>query len=83
MRELKVAVVQMRPELAKMEENVGKMSETIARIATEQPVDVIVFPELSVTGYEVARGLRKWRSRSLEPLRTFWASMPPISACMS
>ena len=52
MRELKVAVVQMRPELAKMEDNVGKMSETIARIATEQPVDVIVFPELSVTGYE-------------------------------
>ncbi len=29
MRELKVAVVQMRPELAKMEENVGKMSETM------------------------------------------------------
>lgn len=52
MRELNVAVVQMEPELAKMEDNVGKMSETIARVATEQPVDVIVFPELSVTGYE-------------------------------
>lgn len=52
MRELNVAVVQMEPELAKMEDNVGKMSETVARVATEQPVDVIVFPELSVTGYE-------------------------------
>jgi predicted amidohydrolase len=52
MRELNVAVVQMAPELAKMEDNVGTMSETIAKIATQQSVDVIVFPELSVTGYE-------------------------------
>ncbi len=52
MRELNVAVVQMQPELTKMEDNVGKMAETVARIATEQPVDIIVFPELSVTGYE-------------------------------
>ncbi|MBN2007147.1 MAG: carbon-nitrogen hydrolase family protein [Anaerolineae bacterium] len=52
MRELNVAVVQMQPELGKMEANVGKMADFIAKIATEQPVDVIVFPELSVTGYE-------------------------------
>ena len=52
MRELNVAVVQMMPELSKMEDNMSKMSEMISRIATEQPVDVIVFPELSVTGYE-------------------------------
>ncbi len=52
MRELNVAVVQMAPELTKMEDNVGKMAEMVARIATEQPVDIIVFPELSVTGYE-------------------------------
>ena len=52
MRELNVAVVQMEPELAKMEANVGKMADFIARIATEQPVDVIVFPELAVTGFE-------------------------------
>jgi len=52
MRELNIAVVQMKPELAKMEANVGKMADFIARIATEQPVDIIVFPELSVTGYE-------------------------------
>lgn len=52
MRELNVAVVQMEPELAKMEANVGKMADFIARIATEQPVDIIVFPELAVTGFE-------------------------------
>ncbi|MGC9348931.1 MAG: carbon-nitrogen hydrolase family protein [Anaerolineae bacterium] len=52
MRELNVAVVQMEPALTKMEDNVGKMADTIARVATEQPVDIIVFPELSVTGYE-------------------------------
>jgi predicted amidohydrolase len=52
MRELNVAVVQMEPELTKMEANVGKMADFIARIATEQPVDIIVFPELSVTGFE-------------------------------
>jgi predicted amidohydrolase len=52
MRELNVAVVQMEPALAKMQDNVGKMSEYISRIATEQAVDMIVFPELSVTGYE-------------------------------
>ncbi|MFN2109495.1 MAG: carbon-nitrogen hydrolase family protein [Anaerolineae bacterium] len=52
MRELNIAVVQMEPELARMEANVGKMADFIARIATEQPVDIIVFPELSVTGYE-------------------------------
>lgn len=52
MRELNVAVVQMSPQLSKMEDNVGAMSQFVTRIATEQPVDVIVFPELSVTGYE-------------------------------
>ncbi len=52
MRELNVAVVQMAPQLAKMEDNVGKMADMITRIATDQPVDIIVFPELAVTGYE-------------------------------
>jgi len=52
MRELKVAIVQMQPELGKMEANVGRMADWVAKIATEQSVDVIVFPELCVTGYE-------------------------------
>ena len=53
MREITIATVQMKPELAQMEENLIKMREFITRIATEQPVDLIVFPELATTGYEV------------------------------
>ncbi len=53
MREISVATVQMEPKLGQMEDNLVKMSEFIARIATEQPVDLIVFPELITTGYEV------------------------------
>jgi predicted amidohydrolase len=36
-----------------MEDNLIKMGEFIRRIASEQPVDLIVFPELATTGYEV------------------------------
>jgi predicted amidohydrolase len=53
MREISIATVQMQPELGQMEDNLIKMSEYITRIATEQPVDLIVFPELITTGYEV------------------------------
>lgn len=53
MREITVAVVQMEPRLGKMEDNLVKMGEFIRRIATEQPVDLIIFPELVTTGYEM------------------------------
>lgn len=53
MREITIATVQMQPALGQMEENLAKMGEFIRRIATEQPVDLIVFPELATTGYEV------------------------------
>ena len=53
MREITVATVQMQPELGQMENNLVKISEFITRIASEQPVDLIVFPELATTGYEV------------------------------
>jgi predicted amidohydrolase len=43
----------MEPALGQMEDNLIKMGELITRIATEQPVDLIVFPELITTGYEV------------------------------
>ena len=53
MGEINVAVVQMRAELGQMEDNLIKMGETMTRVATEQPVDLIVFPELVTTGYEM------------------------------
>lgn len=56
MREITVAVVQMHPQLGKVEDNLGTMGKFIDKICAEQNVDLIVFPELATTGYEL--GLR-------------------------
>ncbi len=53
MREITIATVQMKPILADQEENLIKMSDFIAKIATQQHVDLIVFPELATSGYEL------------------------------
>ncbi len=52
MREVTVAVVQMHPRLAEVEENLAHMADLVEKICTEQNVDLIVFPELATTGYE-------------------------------
>jgi predicted amidohydrolase len=52
MREITIATVQMKPQLGEMEENLVAMSNWIKQVATEQKVDLIVFPELITTGYE-------------------------------
>ncbi len=56
MREVTIAVAQMQPRLGEAEENLIKMSEMISTIASQQRVDMIVFPELVTSGYEL--GLR-------------------------
>lgn len=56
MREVTVATVQMKPKLGEAEENLIKMSEMISKIASQQKVDLIVFPELITSGAEL--GLR-------------------------
>jgi predicted amidohydrolase len=56
MREVTIAVVQMKPVLGEPEENLVKMSEQISKIAGQQKVDLIVFPELISSGSEL--GLR-------------------------
>lgn len=53
MREISIAIVQMKPKLGEPEENLVKMSEMIAKIASQQRVDLIVFPELVTSGYEL------------------------------
>ena len=50
MREVTVATVQMKPKLGEAEENLEKMSDLVAKIAGQQKVDLIVFPELITTG---------------------------------
>ncbi|HRF96187.1 MAG TPA: carbon-nitrogen hydrolase family protein [Aggregatilineales bacterium] len=56
MREISIAIVQMKPKLNEASENLIKMSEMIGKIAAEQKVDLIVFPELVTSGNEL--GLR-------------------------
>jgi predicted amidohydrolase len=56
MREVTIAVAQMKPKLGEPEENLIKMSEMISKIASQQRVDLIVFPELITSGNEI--GLR-------------------------
>lgn len=56
MREVTIAVAQMQPRLGEAEDNLVKMSEMISTIASQQRVDMIVFPELVTSGYEL--GLR-------------------------
>ncbi len=56
MSEITVAVVQMYPQLGKVEDNLIAMGKFVDKICTEQKVDLIVFPELATTGYEL--GLR-------------------------
>lgn len=53
MQEITVAAVQMYPHLAKVEDNLIAMGKYVDRICTEQKVDLVVFPELAVTGYEL------------------------------
>jgi predicted amidohydrolase len=52
MREVTIATVQMKPKLGEPEENLEKMSDLVAKIAGQQKVDLIVFPELITSGYE-------------------------------
>lgn len=57
MREITIATVQMAPRLGQVEENLSTMVKLVDRIATEQKkVDLIVFPELVTTGYEMGPG---------------------------
>ncbi|MCS6843856.1 MAG: carbon-nitrogen hydrolase family protein [Caldilineales bacterium] len=52
MRQATIALVQSKPILGDIEENLRRMAEFVDRICKEQPVDLIVFPELATTGYE-------------------------------
>ena len=52
MREVTIATVQMKPQLGQMEDNLVAMSNWIKQVATEQRVDLIVFPELITSGHE-------------------------------
>jgi omega-amidase len=52
MREVTVALAQTAPVLNDNEENLRRMAALIQRICSEQQTNLIVFPELAVSGYE-------------------------------
>jgi predicted amidohydrolase len=52
MREITIALAQTAPVLNDNEENLRRMIGIIQRICSEQPTDLIVFPELAVSGHE-------------------------------
>ncbi len=52
MREITIALAQTAPVLNDNEENLRRMAAFIQRICSEQPTNLIVFPELAVSGYE-------------------------------
>lgn len=53
MREITIATVQMKPALGEPEDNLVKMSDFVSKIASQQKVDLIVFPELVTSGFEL------------------------------
>ena len=53
MQEITVAAVQMKPALGEIEDNLVKMSDFVSKIASQQKVDLILFPELATSGYEM------------------------------
>jgi predicted amidohydrolase len=67
MREVTIATVQMKPQLGQMEDNLVAMSNWIKQAATEQRVDLIVFPELITTGYECGVSFTDYAQRVTGP----------------
>ncbi len=53
MRETFIAIAQFHPRLDEPEANLTRMGEIIDHICAAQKVNLIVFPELSTTGYEL------------------------------
>ncbi len=47
---MRIAIVQLAPRLADLDENLATHEEHLSKLASE-PVDLVVFPELSLTGY--------------------------------
>ena len=52
MRDIFVAIAQFHPRLAESEANLTRIGEIIDHICGAQRVNIVVFPELTTTGYE-------------------------------
>ncbi len=52
-RDATIAVVQMHPHLGDVPRNLGRMGDIVEEICMRQKTDLIIFPELATTGYEI------------------------------
>ncbi len=75
MSELKIALVQMAPKLAVPQENLYRMADYVKQIKSEQPVDMIVFPELITTGYECGLQFNDFAERVDGPVVSFLSQL--------
>lgn len=73
MSEVTIAVVQMHPQLADVQSNLERMSQSIEQICLRQKTDLIVFPELATTGYECGVQFTELAERDSGPIVNFIA----------
>lgn len=52
MREVIIAIAQFHPRLGELQSNLDRMGDIIDHIGSTQKVNLIIFPELTTTGYE-------------------------------
>ena len=51
-KEVKIACVQMQSGLGTKDDNIAKMISLLDKVVSENKPDLVIFPELAVTGYE-------------------------------
>jgi len=73
MREVTVALAQTAPVLNDNEENLRRMAAVIQRICSQQPTNLIVFPELAISGYECGLNFTRLAERVPGPAVSFLA----------
>jgi predicted amidohydrolase len=73
MREVTIALAQTAPVLNEVEENLRRMASTIQRICSEQPTNIIVFPELAVSGYECGLNFTRLADREAGHVASYLA----------
>ena len=66
---IKVGLAQIYPKLGDLAYNLQVHLDYV-RQAREQKVDLLVFPELSLTGYQVQDLVPEWRSRPTPKTRS-------------
>lgn len=76
MREITIVAVQTEPQLARVSDNLVQMEDFVRQVCTEQHADLILFPELTTTGYECGVRFTELAERVPGPtvnLLTQWA----------